>query len=127
MSKASAVATLILIGTIGIAIGMILGIIIFSYIQPVREVEIAPKSPANALDFYVDYLRSLNYTVVEKELRVNDYRTVQNFNEFLWILKTANITECYFDHSYPLTLFTARELSKLWIQFDGIYWELRFQ
>jgi hypothetical protein len=123
MSKASAVATLFLF----ILIGMVLGATVFFCIQPVREVEIAPKPPANALDFSVDYLRSLNYTVTEKELHVNDYRQVQTINEFLWILKAGNFTECYYEPSYSGNLFSLSSTAKLWIQFDGIYWELRFQ
>jgi len=124
MSKASAVATFILLG---ILIGTVLGAAIFFCIQPVREVEIAPKPPANALDFYVDYLKSLNYTITEKELHINNYREVKTLNEFLWILKAGNFTECYYEPSYPGTWFTLSSTAKLWIQFDGIYWELRFQ
>lgn len=92
----------------------------------VIEVEISPQQPDNALQFYVDRLKAYNYTVTEMDLATNTYETVESFNEFLWLLEYANFTECYVDYGkagFPI-LAKSRQ-PKLWIQLDGIFWELR--
>jgi len=108
---------------IGIVIGAISGVLSFATMVPVKYVEIEPKAPESALEFYVAYLNDNNYTVTEKALSVNEYERLESFNEFLWILETANATQCFVDYGYG-RLFGYR-VPKLWIQYDGIYWELR--
>jgi len=90
------------------------------------EVEISPKQPDNALEFYVDYLESLNYTVTEQDLSTNIYETVDNFNEFLWLLEYGGFKECYVDYGkIDFCFLKITRGEKLWLQLDGVYWELR--
>jgi len=85
----------------------------------------APEDPEQRLKFYANLLEYKNIAVTEKALAVNEYETVDSFNEFLWLLETANSTECYVDYGKTPTFFSKGRSKKLWVQYDGIYWELR--
>lgn len=92
-------------------------------------IEIAPTEPDNALEFYVNYLQGLNYTVTERDLSTNTYETVDNFKQFLWLLQYSPIQECYVDYGEKDSLFSYRFIrqQKLWLQLDGVFWEMRIE
>jgi len=114
---------------LAILFGFVMGIVTHGLISPVKEIEISPRSGENVLQFYVDYLKAHGYNVTIQELHVNDYREVEDFKEFLWVLQSGNFSECYVDYGEVEQgfLFGKRTLHipKLWVQFDGVYWELR--
>lgn len=115
--------------TIGFGFGALIVMLILTQITyPARiiEVEISPQEPDNALQFYVDYLKAHNYTVTEMDLKTNDFQTVENINQFLWLLEYSNVTTCYVDYGeIGFFMLKSKRQAKLWIQMDGIYWELR--
>jgi len=108
--------------------GLLLALLMVGCFMPARviEVEISPKGPDNALQFYVAYLKAHNYTVIEMDLKTNTYETVENINEFLWLLEYCNFTTCYVDYGKATGFLEFPRQEKLWIQMDGIYWEFRF-
>lgn len=114
---------------LGLVFGFAIGIKVYNFICPVKEVEISPRAGANVLDFYVVYLKAQGYEVISQNLSVNDFREVEDFKEFLWLLEYGNFTECYVDYGFdqPVFIFGERlyRVPKLWFEFDGVYWELR--
>lgn len=109
-------------------IGAIIALVVAYACMPTRiiEVEISPQEPDNALQFYVDYIKAHNYSVTEMDLKTNDFQTVENINQFLWLLEYANTTECYVDYGkFGFPLLEISRQAKLWIQMDGIYWQFR--
>jgi hypothetical protein len=119
------VATLFIITFIGG--GVVGGLIVYFSMsrlyaaQPINPEYLTGK---RALDFYVDYLRNQNFTVTEKGLSTNIYSQFNSIGELLWALNAANLTECYYDYGEGFGILLPQP--KLWIQFDGVYWELRF-
>lgn len=114
---------------LGLFFGFVIGIIVYGFICPVKEIEISPRGGENVLDFYVSYLRAEGYAVLMQNLSVNDFRQVEDFKEFLWLLEYGNFSECYVDYGYgepPLVFgYSKYRVPKLWFEFDGVYWELR--
>lgn len=114
---------------LGLVFGFAIGIMVYNFMCPVKEIEISPRAGANVLDFYVNYLKAQGYEVISQNLSVNDFREVEDFKELLWLLECGNFTECYVDYGCHEQnfLFGPRLLraSKLWFEFDGVYWELR--
>jgi hypothetical protein len=119
MNTKLAVAVILAALATGFCLGRVL--------RPVRvvEVEIAPEPVDNQIAFYVDYLASLNYTVTPQNCRVMDYELV-TMNELLWLLETANATECFVDYgSEPMWGVFLGVRPKIWFAFDGTYWQWR--
>lgn len=114
---------------LGLVFGFVIGIVAYAFICPIEYVEISPRAGKNVLDFYVVYLKAQGYEVVSQNLSVNDFRQVEDFKEFLWLLEYGNFTECYVDYGYDERLFifgtSTYRVPKIWFEFDGVYWELR--
>ena len=94
-----------------------------------REIEIYHEMmavrPEDPWDFYIAILKEEGYNITKKELSVNEYEAL-SFEEFLWLLEVAEVSECYYDDgSWEGTFPFIRRTEKLWIQIDGIYWEVR--
>ena len=114
---------------LGLVLGFAIGIVSYAFIHPVEYVEISPRQGQNFLDFSVVYLKAHGYEVITQNLSVNDFRQVEDFKEFLWLLEYGNFTECYVDYGYdqPVIIWGTSKyrVPKLWFEFDGVYWELR--
>jgi len=114
---------------LGVLLGFIIGMLAYALMCPVKEVEISPRAGENVLDFYVNYLKAQGYGVISQNLSVNDFREVEDFKEFLWLLEYGNFIECHVDYGYDEAVFVFGQsryrVPKLWFQFDGVYWELR--
>jgi len=108
--------------------GFTSGVLTYATFGPTKEVEISPRAGENVLEFYVDYLKAQRYNVTIEELSINEFREVKDFKAFLWLLEYGNFAGCYVDYGGQVTLFLGNvtvRAPKLWVQFDGIYWEFR--
>lgn len=86
------------------------------------------KTPETRMNFYIALLRTKNYTVTEENLAVTEWENAESIESFLWILTVTNSTQCFVDYGQRgqgLMIKQWIRAPKLWVQFDGIYFELR--
>jgi len=80
-------------------------------------------NPKDMFSFYKAILQDKGYNVTNKILSVNNYEKA-SFQQFLWLLETAELSTCYYDEG-GYQDFLKWRAEKLWVQIDGIYWEVR--
>lgn len=110
----------------------ILGAAIGYGLLPPYQIDAQPKSPdaQTQITFYIGYLNRHKITVINQTLATNTYKTFKDVYELTGFLQLTNTTTCYVDwdgyEGFDILSSKSYHVPKFWLQYDGIYWEVRF-